>query len=269
MGDIPTMTSAVTTGAEASADPRLVTVITGAAGAIGSGLAHRLHERGDRLVLIDLNEELLHATWADTGHLLLGTDVTDADAMVSSADRVAATWQHVNHLVVNVGAVVEPLGGISGLDPETWRRSMQVNLDSAYYTIKAMLPLQLSAPGIRSIVIMSSVLGVRGSGHSIAYSSAKAGLLGLTSALAQDLATHDLTVNAVAPFLVAKPEVDALVGTGLDELSRRVPLGRVGTPEDIAAAVEFLTSSAARFSTGQTIVIDGGVSTGAWWHPYW
>lgn len=249
--------------------PAPVTLITGAAGAIGSALASSLHARGDRLALIDLQEDALHESWGPTDHLLLGTDVTDMEAMLGAAERLDATWGSVNHIIVNAGALVERLGGFDTLDPGAWQQTMRVNLDSAYHTIKALLPLQIPAQGHRSIVIMSSILAMRGSGQCIAYSAAKAGLLGLMTALAQDLAQHRITVNAVAPFLVAKPAVDSLAGTALDGLTRRVPLGRIGSPQDIAEAVSYLTSPAASFYTGQTLVLDGGVSSGAWWHPYW
>lgn len=245
------------------------TLVTGAAGAIGSAIAERLDRDGHRLILVDLDVESLAPRWGGSRHLCIEADVTSVESLRTAAAAIRSAGLSVTHVVANVGAVVEQLGGLDALTTEAWRTTMMVNLDSAFYSIKAMLPLQRETSGHRAIVLMSSVLAIRGSRFSIAYSTAKAGLLGLMTSLAQDLAREGITVNAVAPAPVAKPHLTELAGPHLDALMEKVPLGRLCTPDDVANLVAHLLDARSASLTGQVITLDGGLSSGAWWHPYW
>lgn len=247
----------------------VTTLVTGAAGAIGSAMAERLDRDGHHLILLDLDVESLARRWGGSRHACIEADVTSVESLQVAAAVIRSAGLHVTHVVANVGAVVEQLGGMDELTTEAWQATMRVNLDSAFYSIKEMLPLQREASGHRAIVLMSSVLAVRGSRFSIAYSSAKAGLLGLMTSLAQDLAREGITVNAVAPAPVAKPLLTELAGPHLDALTEKVPLGRLCTPDDVANLVAHLLDSRSASLTGQAITLDGGLSSGAWWHPYW
>jgi 3-oxoacyl-[acyl-carrier protein] reductase len=111
----------------------------------------------------------------------------------------------------------------------------------------------------------SSVLALRGAGTMLAYSAAKAGVVGMVQSMSQDLAKHGITVNAIAPGPIRTPMLDAVAGDTLGKLESQVPLGRLGTPDDIANIVMFLTSPDASFITGQVVTVDGGLSTRAYW----
>src|SRR3954463_3430185 len=224
-------------------------IVTGAAQGIGYGIAERLAAEGARVVVNDVDPEACAAA-ADR----LGGIAAPGDVRTAAADIVDAAGS-VDILVNN--AAVTRDAPIHRMSDDDWRLVHDVALFGAFALCRAALPLLKAGPG--KVVNMSSAVGLYGAPGTANYAAAKAGLVGLTKSLAREWARHRITVNAVAPGLI---EGTGLTAAKPQELiaavAEKVPLGRAGTPADVAAAVAFLASDDASYITGQVIEIHGG-----------
>ena len=239
-----------------------VVLVTGAGQGIGRAIALACAEAGARVGANDLNP----ATAAETAALLgdsglaVPGDVSVAETPVELVRAVVARWGRLDGLVCNAGIVdTHPFLEI---EPALWERVQRVTFFSAYYCCRAAIPRMLDVGGGR-IVNISSVAGKRGGGLSgtAAYASAKAGVLGLTRALAREFGGRGIAVNAVAPGPTETAMVATLQGERRERVLAAVPLGRLGQPSEIAAAVAFLLSDAASYINGETLTVDGGLMT--------
>jgi NAD(P)-dependent dehydrogenase (short-subunit alcohol dehydrogenase family) len=227
-------------------------------------VARHLLAAGYAVALIDKEKPTPTGLDADAGSVLsLAADVCDAVAMAAAAERVKKEFGALHALVVNAG--IGPDGSVMETTEAMWRSVLDVNLTGSFNTLKAFIPLVLDTPGRGSVVLTSSVLATRGARNMAAYSASKAGLIGLMQSAAQEFAGNGITVNAVAPGPIHTPLLDRIAGETLGELTRTVPLGRLGAPDDVAAAVVFLAGEAATYITGQLLVIDGGLNGRAYW----
>lgn len=236
-------------------------LITGASRGIGRAVARELAHQGwavgiNYLRREDKARELVEELTADGCHAAaFQADVADRAAVSEMVRRLGETFSPVELVVNNAG--IADQGLFQDTSDALWDRFLAVNLSGARNTIKAALPHMLHEKR-GCIVNISSIWGLRGASCEVAYACTKAGIIGLTRSLALELAPSGIRVNCVAPGVIRTDMVEALGQETMDALREETPMGRLGTPEDIAHAVAFFTSDHASFITGQVLTADGG-----------
>lgn len=239
-----------------------VALITGASGGIGRAIALRLARDGYAVAVhCYRNEQKAQAVCDEI--LAMGgcaevfvCDITDADAVDFMVNEICRTLGCVTVLVNNAGVAQQKL--FTDLSVEEWHRMMAVHADGAFYACRAVLPDMIRAHS-GSIVNISSMWGQTGGSCEVHYSAAKAALIGLTKALAKEVGPAGVRVNCVAPGVIRTEMLAELSRETLNDLEEETPLCRLGTPDDVAAAVSFLVSEGAGFITGQVLAPNGGI----------
>src|SRR5579883_351487 len=227
-----------------------VAVVTGASGALGSAAARQLQELGATVVwnYNRTRPEAEHAFQAD---------VSTSQGAQALVDYAVKELGRLDVLVNNAGITRDGLA--MRMSEEDWDAVLDTNLKGAFLCCKAALRPMLKQRGGR-IVNVTSVAGLVGNPGQANYSSAKAGLIGLTKSLAREVASRNVTVNAVAPGYVPSAIWDGVSEEAKSAVLEHIPMGRTGTPEDVAAAIAFLASDEAAYITGQVLAIDGGLT---------
>lgn len=230
-------------------------LVTGASGGIGGAIARALHAQGCHVVLAGRRREALDALkdeLGDRAEVALG-DVADAAA----AEALAAAAEPLDVLVNNAGITRDALA--LRMKDADWEAVIQTNLTAAFRLARAALRGMVKRRYGR-IVNVTSIVGVTGNPGQANYAAAKAGLIGMTKALAQEVAARGVTVNCVAPGFIDTAMTQALDERQREALLGRIPAGRLGTGADVAAAVAFLASEEAAYVTGQTLHVNGGMA---------
>ena len=241
-----------------------VAVVTGSGRGIGQCVAIELARRGAKVVTNDLTGCCAEDTLAEIRQnggdgLALTADVSDAQQVEDMVKTVIDTFGKIDILVNNAGTTRDNL--MMRMPEADWDLILRVNLKSAWLCSKAVLrPMMRNRYG--RIVNMTSVSGIAGQAGQTNYSASKAGLIGMTKALAREVASRSITVNAVAPGFIKTMLTENLPQDILDTLVNQIPLGRWGTVEDVAAAVAFLASDEASYITGHVLSVDGGLVMG-------
>ncbi len=238
-------------------------LITGAAAGIGWAIARAFAARGDRVALFDLDAAAASARAAELGpeHIGLGGDVTDEAAVRAAVATTEAAFGELGVVVNNAGIGDNPAPTL-GQDLARFDRVLSVHLGGAFLVSREAARVMLPR-GRGAIVNIASIAGIAGIPGRNAYGAAKAGIAAMTRSMACEWAARGIRVNAVAPGYVATELVAKLAAEGALDLAavrRRVPMGALGEPEDIAEAVVFLASDAARYVTGALLAVDGGWS---------
>ena len=237
----------------------MTALVTGASGGIGSAIARGLAAQGARLAVSGSNADKLEAFRASLGgdHVALACDLSDAAAVDALVPQAVAALGKVDILVNNAGVTRDNLA--MRMKDEEWDQVIRVNLEAAFRLIRAAAKPMMKARFGR-VVSITSVVGQTGNPGQANYAASKAGLVGMSKALAQELASRNITVNCVAPGFIRSAMADALPDAQKAALTTRIPAGDLGTGEDIAAAVVYLASREAGYVTGQTIHVNGGMA---------
>ena len=234
-------------------------LITGASGGIGAAIARTLHAAGATVGLSGTRAAALAALAAELGDRAhaLPADLADPgapDALVAAAETAMGPL----HILVNNAGLTRDQLAIRMKD-EDWQTVLDVDLSAAFRLARAALRGMVRRRSGR-IVSIASIVGVTGNPGQANYAAAKAGLIGMSKALAQEVASRGVTVNCIAPGFIATPMTEALTAEQTAALAARIPLGRLGQPADIAAACLYLASDEAGWVTGATLHVNGGMA---------
>lgn len=234
-------------------------LVTGASGGIGGAIARHLHGAGAAVGLSGTRVDALEALAAELGGqcAVLPCDLSDGDAvgaLISQADEAMGA---VDIVVNNAGLTRDNLA--LRMKDEDWEKVLAVNLTAAFRISKAALRGMMKRRWGR-IVNITSIVGVTGNGGQTNYAASKAGLIGFSKSLAQEVASRNITVNCLAPGFIQTPMTDALDAAQREKLLASIPAGRLGAVADIAAGVLYLASEEAAYVTGQTLHINGGMA---------
>jgi 3-oxoacyl-[acyl-carrier protein] reductase len=238
----------------------MTALVTGASGGIGSAIAQALAGQGARLAVSGSNAGKLEAFRAGLGgdHVALTCNLSDAAAVDALVPRaVEALGGKLDILVNNAGVTRDNLA--MRMKDEEWSDVIRINLEAAFRLARAALKPMMRARHGR-IISITSVVGATGNPGQANYAASKAGIVGMSKALAQEVASRNITVNCIAPGFIQSAMTDALSDAQKEPLLGRIPAGRLGAGNDVAAAAVYLASREAGYVTGQTLHVNGGMA---------
>ena len=236
-------------------------LVTGAARGIGLSIASRLAADGARVALLDLDGVAAEAAAkkVGSGAIALTADVTKAADVDAAIRRVVDSWGRLDILVNNAGITGRSFP-IQELTDEDWRRVIDADLTSVFLCCRAAIRVMLGQ-GSGRIINIASIAGKEGNPTLVPYSAAKAGVIGLTKALAKEVCTRGILVHAIAPAVIGTELLQQMEQTTMDLLVSKIPMGRVGRPEEVAALVAWLASDDCSVTTGAVHDLSGGRAT--------
>ena len=241
-----------------------IAIVTGAARGIGLATTERLAREDATVIAADLDLE----TVTREAQRLIGAglrvspvrcDVGDRASVEACVRDAEAAHGRLDVLVNNAG-IAGPIGPLENVTDRDWDEVMRVDLRSVFLGCQAVLP-GMKARRYGRIINVASIAGKEGNPNAVPYSAAKAAVIGLTKALAKEVATFGIYVNAIAPAVIDTPILEQVTQAHIDYMVQRIPLGRMGRPEEVAALIAWLASDEASFTTGQCVDISGGRAT--------
>ena len=234
-------------------------VVTGGAAGIGLTVARRLAEEGAAVTVWDRDEAAVAQASGDGSLRGIQLDITDAEAVADAAQRTAADLGGIDVLVCSAG-ITGPNTTLQDYPVEAWRQVFDVNVHGLFYANRACVP-HMVAGGYGRIVNIASIAGKEGNPNASAYSASKAAVIGLTKSLGKELAKHPITVNCVTPAAVRTAIFDQMSEEHIAYMLSKIPIGRFGTVEEVAALVTWLASEECSFTTGGVFDVSGGRAT--------
>ncbi len=241
-----------------------VAIVTGAGQGIGEAIAMRLAGAGANIAIVDLNLEQAERTSGRVRSLgrkslAVRCDVSKASDVWAMRDQVLAEFGRID-ILVNNAAIAGKNVPMLQIEEDEWDHFITVDLKSVYLCCRAVLPHMIERR-YGKIVNVASIAGKEGNPGLVPYSTAKAGVIGLTKSLAKEVVAHGVYVNAVAPAVIETPILKTLTEQQISYMTSRIPMGRVGKPEEVAAVIHFLASDDSSFVTAQCYDVSGGRAT--------
>jgi 3-oxoacyl-[acyl-carrier protein] reductase len=240
-------------------------LVTGGTAGIGREIALTFAKQGADVAIFGTNEERAAQVLGELEGARLTAEqrftssivnVSEKASVDSAIQQLLATWGHVDVLVNNAGITRDAL--LMRMSEEDWDQVIDVNLKSVYNLCQALVRPMIKAKGGK-IINISSVVGLTGNAGQANYAASKSGIIGFTKALAQELAKRSICVNCIAPGFIQTAMTGVLTGEQKEGLLKKIPMGRVGDPQDIANAAVFLASNLSDYMTGQVLTVDGGM----------
>jgi len=233
-------------------------LVTGATGGIGGAIARALHAAGAQVALSGTRQEALDALSAELpGSVALACNLSDPAETDSLIGRAEEALGGLDILVANAGITKDGL--LLRMKDEDFERVLDVNLGS-YFRLARAASKGMMKRRLGRIIAITSVVGVTGNPGQANYAASKAGMIGFTKSIAQELASRGITANCIAPGFIVSPMTDALNEAQKEAITKSIPAARLGQPDDIAAAVVYLASDQASYVTGQTLHVNGGMA---------
>lgn len=234
-------------------------LVTGASGGIGGAIARALHAAGATVVLTGTRKEALDTLAGELGERahVVTADLSDSDAIAGLVEATEKAVGQIDILVNNAGMTRDMLS--MRLTDEDWAKVLDVNLGAAFRLSRAVMRGMMQRRWGR-IINITSIVGVTGNAGQANYAASKAGMIGMSKSIAQEVAARGITVNCLAPGFIETAMTEVLKDDLKKKLLEAVPARRLGTPEDIAAGVVYLASEEASYLTGQTLHINGGMA---------
>jgi len=234
-------------------------LVTGATGGLGASIARSLHAQGATVVLSGTREAVLQERLAELGERAFAvtanlSDASEVDGLIARAEEAAGSPLDI--VVANAGITKDGL--ILRMKDEDWDAVIRVNLESYFRLARAAVKGMMKRRHGR-IIGITSVVGVMGNPGQTNYAASKAGMIGFSKALAQEVASRNITVNCIAPGFIASPMTDVLNDTQREAILTKIPAGKLGEGSDIASAAVYLASDEAGYVTGQTLHVNGGM----------
>ncbi len=234
-------------------------LVTGATGGIGAAIARTLHGQGAHVVLSGTREAVLEALAAELGGRtsIAAANLGDAESVDGLVGRAEAATGQLDILVANAGITKDGL--LMRMKDEDWEQVLKINLES-YFRLSRAAMRGMMKRRFGRIIGITSVVGVMGNPGQANYAASKAGMIGFSKALAQEVATRGITVNCVAPGFIESPMTDGLTEGQKTQILSTIPAGRLGQGAEVAAACAYLASDEAAYMTGQTLHVNGGMA---------
>ena len=234
-------------------------LVTGATGGLGNAIARKLHAHGATVALSGTREAVLQELADDLGERahVLPCNLSDAEAVDALPKQAAEAMGSLDILVANAGITKDQL--LMRMKDEDWDQVIRINLESYFRLSRAALRGMMKSRWGR-IIGITSVVGVTGNPGQTNYCASKAGMIGFSKSLAQEVAARGVTVNCVAPGFIASPMTDVLTDDQKSAILSKIPAGDLGSGDDIAGAVVYLASQEANYMTGQTLHVNGGMA---------
>ncbi|MFH1414842.1 MAG: 3-oxoacyl-[acyl-carrier-protein] reductase [Elusimicrobiota bacterium] len=234
-----------------------IAVVTGGAQGIGKAISCKLHEMGCRIIIVDISEDAAKQTAEELNGDYYIADVRSMKNVTEVVDSIIEKESKIDILINNAGITKDNL--LIRMDEEDWDQVIDINLKGVFNFSKQVAKKSMMKNRTGNIVNIASIIGVIGNAGQANYAASKGGVIALTKTLAKELAKRGIRVNAVAPGFIQTSMTDKLSDNVKEKYLEGIPLGRLGTPEEVAETVGFLVSENSSYITGQVINIDGGM----------